>query len=152
LNADRIEIGSRRHGGHKFYVNNSIRQLLDLITTRWNAIYVEKDVAEEKLHNMLTFARLRSLDEAVSLINETKYDSTNEDELEEFYSCLTTLHYHETWASIVRDHHSVEKPVEGRKFDIDVKFITQQETIFENKETALIVGKLSVMLSKSCFL
>ncbi|CAF4059542.1 unnamed protein product, partial [Rotaria sp. Silwood1] len=139
------EIGSGRQLGCKYYWNSSIRKLLDLIITRWDPAYLNENISMQELHGMLTSSRLRKLDDVVCSLNETNYDSITEEELMKFYSCVTVLYYHEVWGSMMREHRSIEMPVEDRIFNIDVKTIEPNMTGCETKETALIVGTTIVI-------
>ncbi|CAF3769432.1 unnamed protein product [Rotaria socialis] len=154
LASDQREIGSGRESGHIFYVNPPIRKLIDLIITRWNPIYLSEISSVETLHVSLIPNRLKNLTDVVSFLSEINSDSTTQDKLETFQSCLTTLHYHEVWASIVQDHHNIEMQIKDRKFTICVKSIKPNMTGCKTKEAALIVGTTnmisSIYVSKEC--
>ncbi|CAF3672303.1 unnamed protein product [Rotaria socialis] len=149
LASDQREIGSGRESGHIFYVNPPIRKLIDLIITRWNPIYLSEISSVETLHVSLIPNRLKNLTDVVSFLSEINSDSTTQDKLETFQSCLTTLHYHEVWASIVQDHHNIEMQIKDRKFTICVKSIKPNMTGCKTKEAALIVGTTNMISNDS---
>ncbi|CAF3828841.1 unnamed protein product [Rotaria magnacalcarata] len=149
LASDQKEIGSEKTLGHSFNVNPSIRKLIDLIITRWNPIYLNKKSSVEKLHDSLTPSRLKRLDDVVSSLRKRYSDGITQDELKTFYSCLTTLHYHEVWASIVQDQPNIEMQIKDHEFTIRVESIEPEMTECETKETALILGTTNMISNDS---
>ncbi len=68
-----------------------------------------------------------------------------------YLNTLVPLHYHELWASIVRDYHSPEATFEERQITIDNVEVSCKQNLDTEQEAAVIAGKTRIIFSKFCF-
>ncbi|CAF3993783.1 unnamed protein product [Rotaria magnacalcarata] len=148
-NCAQVEIGGGAASGHKFNVNQPIRKLIDLIITRWDPSHLNGKCSKEKLHDSLIPDRLRNLDDVISYFKQKNPDNITDNELNRFYSCLITLHYHEVWASIARDYSNSEIPEDNRRFNIIVDSIKSEVRGCGKKDAAVIIGTVDVVSNDS---
>ncbi|CAF3007437.1 unnamed protein product [Rotaria sp. Silwood2] len=130
--------------------SSSVRKLLDIIVTEWNPDLLDQvNIPARELHNKKIQNPFKPLNQIGTSLNHSSSNLKIQAEFSKFCSSLTTLHYSETWASMLHDFQDNVVSLQDRPIVISVKDMEKMSTASGTKQTAIIVGTIDSTIDDS---